>query len=441
MDYSKFSDADLLALKAGDYSKVSNEGLLALKAGSGVSTPSPTPERPANRILGGIQQSLDAANQAPINAIPGAVMAGADKVMGKAGELIAEDMGKNQVNPNVAGAFGSLVASFPEAALMIDPLAKGAVKPSAQASNMAGRAAGLGKVFRKTAFGRKTAGAAGRTLLEQGLVPASGSPSKMETSIQEGLQKVGSSLGDMRGQAGAQSVDPILNSIEQSRAKILDGAKGNQGLYKIVNEKVDQIRDTILDLIDYSPAKPEQVVDTGLLNSSGKAIRKTIEAVPESKSPISLNRIVGAKKRLADTVNWFADNTSQRDVKELTIALERGISSAMDQAGSDMPKYRALKALYSSLKVASKGLDKEMAGLGGNSPISFRALVAGIPGGGGGLATQALKTGAVEAVRRRGAGVGANLLYTSERAVNQLTPRNMAYQAYDRYMARKRGAK
>jgi hypothetical protein len=34
MDLTKLSDADLLALKAGDYSKMSDDGLKALKASS-----------------------------------------------------------------------------------------------------------------------------------------------------------------------------------------------------------------------------------------------------------------------------------------------------------------------------------------------------------------------------------------------------------------------
>lgn len=106
MDLTKLSDADLLALKAGDYSKMSNEGLMALKASS-------APEQTDST-------AMDVAKSAGVGAAKGAI--GLAGMVGDAahtlGDLrdryisnpISHALGLKEVNldaPDPAQAIGS----------------------------------------------------------------------------------------------------------------------------------------------------------------------------------------------------------------------------------------------------------------------------------------------------------------------------------------------
>ena len=129
MDYSKLSNEDLLALKAGDYSKVSNEGLLALK---GQSAPAKPVEQPSamQQVVSKGQELFDK------HTVTGQAF--------RAQEIMDEGMLKvagskfGQQHPNIAAAATGAVgvaqelagmASAPKAAQQLAAGVKGAWRP------------------------------------------------------------------------------------------------------------------------------------------------------------------------------------------------------------------------------------------------------------------------------------------------------------------------
>ncbi len=329
------------------------------------------------------------ADQSPLNTINKLVEEGRG-LAAKAGEWGATkdtELNPRASNPYAAAAAGTLVGMAPDLAMTIDPLGK-VPRPSKQASGAAAMASGANKGMAKTRFGRAKIVNAGRAALEEGLIPRSGSAQGFDDAVRAKAGQIGSEVGQMREAAGQTTQEPFRKAIEQTRSRILNGAEGKQGLYKQANDKVDELLATLDDITGTS--SPD--VATGFV----------------TPKKIGLNRVVEAKNRFAGTLNWFADNTSQKDAKSLAMALEEGVSTAMKASGADMNRYKKLKTLYSNLKTLSKGLDDRLAGEAVNSPVSFRAMMFG--SGAGSLPAQLAQTGAAEFVKRRGAGIAANTL-------------------------------
>jgi len=158
------------------------------------------------------------------------------------------------------------------------------------------------------------------------------------------------------------------------------------------------------------PKKPLDLT-TGdvVVTKGGKA--DPVMGVMKQQAPqkVLLKRVADAKKEIADSVNWFADNVSQQDAKALASAIEKGLERTLEKAGGDITTYKALKSLYGATKTMMKGLNNELAGQGGNLPISLPALVAG--SGTGSVLQGVAQAGAFELAKRRGFGAGAKALY------------------------------
>lgn len=434
---------DQLEAAGYDTSGLNEKDLLTKLDGAGYDTSSlkSSPGGILDKIhaaVSGITAGSASGLKAPIVAIPNAIMGKVNQVSSDLGEAGAVNAAANGLNPYVAAGAGTLTAMAPQLASAIDPLG-GEANPSLQASKMAARSAGLGKMFNQTDSARRMAISAGGTALKNDIIPALGSPATMDSRVGAMESSVGSQLGDMRGQVGPVAPDNLFSAIQSAKQKVLGSFQGKQGIFKQASQKFDDLENTLKDLMpDYQPATPAQTVDTGLADASGKAIQKTVPAVPEQTQPIGLNDVVKAKKRISDSINWLADNASQQDAKSLAMSLETGISQSMADAGADMPRYRALKSLYGSLKLLNKGLDKEMAGLAGNSPIAARSLLSGALFDGGNPVTGAAIAGLAELGRRRGAGITANALYTGEQATAAKGIPFAASEALDRLYQRRK---
>jgi hypothetical protein len=187
--------------------------------------------------------------------------------------------------------------------------------------------------------------------------------------------RAGQALGSMREAAGQNTIDPVFDSLEAARQRATSGMRG--GAWDAVHRKFDEAQETLM----------------GLLNDG-----------PE----VALSKVEQAKKLLSNTVNWIADNVSQDTAKKISGAIESGVESIMRSKGIDMAEYAAQKGLYGASKTMQKGLANEVAAQAGNNAVSLPTMVAGA----GQLATgnpvgAAATLGIIEALRRRGAGVGA----------------------------------
>lgn len=394
-----------------------------------------------------------------------------DKMAGKVGQETSEFLGRKQVNPYVSAGVGTAISMAPTVALsMINPM-KGAPKVVPEmAIGPQRRALGMIASDLKTEFARGQASRAAKVSLEQGVTSATGNPTTIFRKANDLAAKTGQKLGAIRESVGPQPIEPILNAIDDYKAVRLKGASG--GKWDTVLNKIEDAKDTIKGLVGGTkkqlspitikgetipgfPGSPMKIIPgakfqepsvnmfTGKPESVstnfggvGDIIVGGEKAIPSSTSKIvltrgespsmlgggvpspkiSLKRIADAKKEIADSVNWMADNVSQKDAKGLAMAIEKGTEKALAQAGGDIKQYKALKPIYSAAKTMKKGLNKELARQEGNMAVSLPALVAGASGG----PLTALKIGGFELAKRRGAGIAASEIMSAANAPAKL---------------------
>ena len=300
----------------------------------------------------------------------------ASKGFEKAGQFATEELGRQQVNPNVSAAVGTAISMAPEMAMTgIDPTSK--VRFPKSAVGFARRSLGFQKRHLMTPFARNQAAEAAKMALAENIIPLSGNPELMASRAESVAQKAGEKLGEMRKSAGPQKLDKVFDSLEALRNRLTKGRTG--GEWDQINKRINNAQETILGLSDEGTA--------------------------------TLTDLTEAKNRLSDTVNWLSDKASQGDTKKIANSIERGIEEILGSAGKDVTKYRSLKKTYGASKNALRALQNELAGQEGNMAASLPSQVVAA----GQLATgsplkAAATLGIVEALKRRGAGISAKLL-------------------------------
>ena len=329
---------------------------------------------------------IDRYNQTQLGS-PSQLLQSVQPLMSKVSNYVGEkatealSQGPNRVDPYTAAAVGTLATISPDVAMgAVAPSSefKGASQPLFRSASqpMAQRALGFTKRFLNTPFARGKAAQASEVALEKNVIPFSGSATKAMARAQDLQQASGDALGSMRESVGSAEISPVFDSLEAARHRATGGNVG--GAWDSIHRKFDEARDTLLALD--GPNVPLKAVER-------------------------------AKKLLSNTVNWIADNVSQESAKQISSAIENGVESIMRTKGIDMGAYQAQKRLYGASKLMQKGLQNEVSSQAGNNAVSLPTMVLGA----GQLATgnvpgAAATIGLTEALRRRGAGVGARAI-------------------------------
>lgn len=335
----------------------------------------------------------------------------------KGSKIAEQKLNESGVNPTFSKIAAKVMQYSPDIMMgAVDPLA-GAPKfiPKLAISEQR-RALGLALPELKTAFGRGKSAEAARTLIEQGVTSKAGNPQTLFDKASELGNKVGQGIGDIRDSVGPQSIEPVLDSLEQFKADRTGGATG--GKWNDIISKIDEAKETIKGLVRKGTieAQPEKSIESGLVNQNGNPILKTIPAVQGYVPPISLGRIADAKKELGNIVNWFAQNVSQEDAKGISNAIEKSMEGIIQNAGGDIGTYKKLKPIYGAVKTAKQGLNREIGKQQGNMAVSLPALVLGASGDPSAIA----KVGAFEIARRRGAGAAVPAIVNSPKLLAPL---------------------
>lgn len=335
-----------------------------------------------------------------------AVQAGAKKL----GEFGTEDLKRRGYPSPIPQIVGGVVKYSPDILMMMAPPAEAnaAKEVPALARSLGSRALGAQKRFLMTPFAEGKAAQAAEVALQNDVIPLSGNPITAMKNANALASKSGSKLGEIRESVGPQPIDNFINALDEYKAKRLAGAKG--GVWDKIAGKIEEAKDTIKGIVakDTVSATPEKTIDTGILNASGKPVLRTIAAKPGYTPPTSLEKIALAKKELSDTVNWMADNASQKEAKTLNKVIERASEKTLAEAGGDLKGYKGAKRIYGAAQQMKKTLQNEVAGQKGNIIPSVTGTVAaaGQLAAGNPLAAAA-ELGAVELLKRRGAGMAA----------------------------------
>lgn len=261
MDYSKLSNEDLLALKAGDYSKVSNEGLLALKGG-----PASPPQDKRGMIQKG-RDVLDVGRAAiktlgnegvPMLGAPGGVQDLADR----GGAAIAEGALGGDSHPVARGMAAGVVANAPDLAL------------GAEGLRQAG-SAGIRQWQRVKNFFQRP------------------SPRELRTAMQVELKTLGTPATDaVKAQARA-ALPPAQEKQRLAKAaqeKVAEGYRQLEGKaqakLKAAKGNLDVVEENLDLKVPFSSPKFQKIV-----KSPGAMARYTTEADKlAQKGPIELSK-------------------------------------------------------------------------------------------------------------------------------------------------------
>lgn len=332
----------------------------------------------ASQALDRYGESQKYSPQDWMNRADRAVRSGANK----AGEFVAEEAGRAGLNPYAAAGMGTFMQMTPdiiEAAAAPGSTIEGPKKLLRPISRpMAQRSLGLTKRFLNTPFARGKAAQSADIALDQKVIPFSGNP---EVAMQRAVdlqERSGQALGSMREAAGSNPIDPVFDSLEAARQRATGGMKG--GAWDTVHRKFDEAQETLMGLLNDGP-------------------------------DVALAKVEQAKKLLSKTVNWIADNVSQETAKQISGSIESGVESIMRSKGIDMTAYAAQKGIYGASKTMQKGLANEVAAQAGNNAVSLPTMVMGAGQLATGNPTAAAATvGLVEALRRRGSGLGARVI-------------------------------
>lgn len=330
----------------------------------------------------------------------GYIQQGADR----AGEFTSETLAKGGVDPNVAAGAGTFVQMAPDivSQASIPNLTKG-VKPNrilrGLANDQARRHLGLRKRFLGTPFARGQATRAADVALDQKLIPLSGNPEKTFSRVSLLKDTAGQRIGEV-GSRTPVKVSRVIDDLDGLGKSMTMGT--NKGVFKGINTAINEVKQTLVELS----------------KSTGKT---------------SAEALMKIRKRLADSINFLADNASQIDSKAIQGQLGTTIRNAVKavQSPEVYGKFINDQRSFSAYKTMLKGLNDEIAGQLGNNLISIPSmgvaagqLATGRPG------AAVASTGLFEGIRRRGAGTAARILKGSadvsvgaKRSIPQILPK------------------
>jgi hypothetical protein len=368
--------------------------------------PAPTP---------GIGEQLWNASRAanPVK-IAQKTMEYADKGLSYLGEKTAEGLASRGVDPRLSAAAGTAAYMAPDlATAAFGPAMKAAGKIPAlenASRNLAQRALGFTKRHLNTPSARRKAASAAEVALEQGVI--NGSPDVMARRADALANKAGEKLGKIRDSVEAQDIKPITDALESLKARKLYGAAG--GMWNEVSGRIKDAIATVRGTVAKGTIPPTeaQTIKTGLLDGYGAEISKEIAATPGFTPPAKVGRLEDAKKLIADTVNWLADNPGkQQQTKAIVGTIEGGVEDILRNAGVDMVDYQAAKKTFGAAKAMQMGLNNELAAQAGNQIFGLKpVLAAGSALASGNPIAAAASLGFFEAASRRGTGLGAKAL-------------------------------
>ena len=302
----------------------------------------------------------------------------AHKIASRGGDILQSEMQMRGTNPTLARAANIAVSYSPDVMSMV----ASPIPSQGTAENIAipaaRRALGFSKRMLNTPQSRNAANTAARVALEENVIPFSGSTDEMALRAQKLATDSGYKIGQLRDSVGPVGTDEVVSSLESLRDKLTKGRVG--GEWDKIHARIDNAVDTV-------------------------------KALGTAGGDTTLNELADAKKRIADSVNWLADNTSQRDTKKIVASIENGINDIFRSKGGDLPAYGQAKRQYGAAMSMKKAIDNEQAGQQGNNLFSLPTVIAASGELAGGSPTKALATlGIVEKLKRSRYGISANVL-------------------------------
>lgn len=320
----------------------------------------------------------------------------AQKGANKLGEFTAEGMGELGYDPRIAGVIGTTVAMTPDILTSMGPsapMAGSKFNPDMgkSARSLAERALGFTKRLKKTANARRLASVAADVALEEGIIPALGSPEVMLSRAEKLASSSGKAIGESLKKTTG-NLSEVFDDLESLRTELTEGGL-KEGLYKSTNDRINSIQETVVELMD----RGEDV--------SGSTLTKL-------------------KNKLASKLNYFSDLESQVENKAIVRRVANKIREFVKDISTPEEYAEFLKnqRKFSAAETMKVGLDNEISSQSGNSPVSLLSVIPAAAQLGVGRPVQAAATlGMFEALKRRGTGIGANLLNSTNIYGNQIS--------------------
>lgn len=319
----------------------------------------------------------------------------AQKGANKLGEFTAEGMGELGYDPRIAGVIGTIVAMTPDILTSMgpaSPMAGSRLNPDIgkSAIGLSQRALGFTKRLLKTPNARRQAQTAAKVALEEGIIPALGSPEVMLSRAEKLANTSGKAIGESLKKTTG-NLSEVFDDLESLRTELTEGGL-KEGLYKSTNDRINSIQETVIELVD----RGEDV--------SGSTLTKL-------------------KNKLASKLNYFSDLESQVENKAIVRRVANKIREFVKDISTPEEYAEFLKnqRRFSAAETMKVGLNNEISSQSGNSPVSLLSIIPAAAQIGVGRPVGAAATlGAVEALKRRGTGIGANLLNKANIYGNQI---------------------
>jgi len=319
----------------------------------------------------------------------------AQKGANKLGEFTAEGMGELGYDPRIAGVIGTTVAMTPDILTSMgpaSPMGGSRLNPDIgkSAIGLSQRALGFTKRLLKTPNARRQAQTAAKVALEEGIIPALGSPEVMLSRAEKLANTSGKAIGESLKKTTG-NLSEVFDDLESLRTELTEGGL-KEGLYKSTNDRINSIQETVVELVD----RGEDV--------SGSTLTKL-------------------KNKLASKLNYFSDLESQVENKAIVRRVANKIRDFVKAASTpeEYAEFLENQRKYSSAEIMKVGLDNEISAQNGNKAASLLSVIPAAAQLGVGRPAQAAATlGIIEGVQRRGAGTGANLLNVIDKYGNQI---------------------
>ncbi len=302
----------------------------------------------------------------------------------KLGEVTAEEMGKQGYDPRIAAGLGTIISMSPDVMTSMgpsSPIKASRLNPDIgiEARHLATRALGFTKRLLKTQSARGQAAKAAQVALEEGVIPAMGSPEVMYERAQDLASKSGKEIGEALKKSSGNLTE-VFDGLETLRKDLTMGGL-KDGLYESTNNRIDMVQKTIVELVDRGE------------NASGKVLTEL-------------------KNKLANKLNYFTDLESQVENKAIVRNIANKVRKFVEAASSpeEFKQFLDNQRKFSAAETMKIGLDNELS-KAGNKPLSLMSIAPAAAQIGMGRPIEAAATiGLLEGVNRRGAGIGANAL-------------------------------
>lgn len=302
----------------------------------------------------------------------------------KLGEVGAEEMARQGYDPRIAAGVGTIVSMSPDILTSMGPSSQ--IKASklnpdigVEARHLASRALGFTKRFLTNPFARGQAAKAAQVALEEGVIPAMGSPEVMYERAQALASKSGKEIGEALKKSSGNLTE-VFDGLETLRNDLTMGGL-KKGLYESTNNRINMVQETIVELVDRGE------------NASGKVLTEL-------------------KNKLASKLNYFTDLESQVENKAIVRNIANKVRKFVEAASSpeEFKNFLDNQRKFSAAETMKIGLNNELS-KAGNKPLSLMSIAPAAAQIGMGRPLEAAATiGLLEGLNRRGAGIGANAL-------------------------------